>query len=308
MPIEAFRAIPRTLRWTRASCFLIGALFAPAILVIILWWPLVVTNFASFDPALSWWKQLDWLLIGNFLAMSLLAMAGANARADALIIFVSGFGGFVIESWGTQTQLWTYFTLERPPLWILPAWPLATLTIDRLTRGLNHFIPHKVRFNLLYWPVFVLFYGLMLAFVRPFAGTPSTLMALVLGALIILTPTDHRIAVLTFIAGSGLGYFLERWGTTRECWTYYTQQTPPLFAVLAHGMAAVAFWRVGRLLKAYAPAWVGRGLLRQPIRASNPAGSFGCFRPSKPAARLTPSHSIRSQRMNPSTTSFVPSP
>jgi len=33
------------------------------------------------------------------------------------------------------------------------------------------------------------------------------------------------------------------WGTTRQCWTYYTRQTPPLFAVLAHGMAAVAFWR-----------------------------------------------------------------
>jgi hypothetical protein len=49
--------------------------------------------------------------------------------------------------------------------------------------------------------------------------------------------------VLTFIAGAGLGYFLEVWGTTRECWTYYTFQTPPLFAVLAHGMAAVAFWR-----------------------------------------------------------------
>ncbi|HQN44168.1 MAG TPA: hypothetical protein PLA25_08540, partial [Anaerolineaceae bacterium] len=56
------------------------------------------------------------------------------------------------------------------------------------------------------------------------------------------------LAVLTFAAGSGLGYFLELWGTTRYCWTYYTQQTPPLFAVLAHGLAAVAFWRVGRLL------------------------------------------------------------
>jgi hypothetical protein len=55
---------------------------------------------------------------------------------------------------------------------------------------------------------------------------------------------------LTFIAGSGLGYFLELWGTTRQCWTYHTYQTPPLFAVLAHGMAAVAFWRAGLLLRA----------------------------------------------------------
>ncbi len=53
--------------------------------------------------------------------------------------------------------------------------------------------------------------------------------------------------MLTFAAGTALGYFLERWGTPRECWIYYTHQTPPLFAVLAHGMAAVAFWRAGLL-------------------------------------------------------------
>ena len=57
------------------------------------------------------------------------------------------------------------------------------------------------------------------------------------------------LALLTFAAGAGLGYFLELWGTTRQCWTYYTLQTPPLFAVLAHGMAAVAFWRAGLVLE-----------------------------------------------------------
>ena len=76
-----------------------------------------------------------------------------------------------------------------------------------------------------------------------------TLMALLLCALLTLSPTDYRLAVLTFAAGSGLGYFLELWGTTRLCWTYYTRETPPLFAVLAHGMAAVAFWRAGLLLQ-----------------------------------------------------------
>ena len=50
--------------------------------------------------------------------------------------------------------------------------------------------------------------------------------------------------------GAALGYFLELWGTTCECWTYYTNQTPPLFAVLAHGMAAVSFWRGGLLTRA----------------------------------------------------------
>jgi hypothetical protein len=89
----------------------------------------------------------------------------------------------------------------------------------------------------------------MLIFVSSTLDKSFTWFALILCILLILTPTDHRFALLTFIAGSGLGYYLELWGTTRECWTYYTYQTPPLFAVLAHGMAAVAFWRAGLMLK-----------------------------------------------------------
>jgi hypothetical protein len=49
------------------------------------------------------------------------------------------------------------------------------------------------------------------------------------------------------------------WGATRECWTYYTHQTPLFFAVLAHGMAAVAFWRAGLMVKT---VW---GLFARPI-------------------------------------------
>jgi hypothetical protein len=89
----------------------------------------------------------------------------------------------------------------------------------------------------------------MLIFVAPTFDKSYTWLALILCILLILTPTDQRFALLTFIAGSGLGYYLEVWGTTRECWTYYTYQTPPLFAVLAHGMAAVAFWRAGVMVK-----------------------------------------------------------
>jgi hypothetical protein len=110
----------------------------------------------------------------------------------------------------------------------------------------------------------------MLFFVWPTADKSLTLMALALCALLILTPTDHRLAALTFIAGASLGYFLERWGTTRECWTYYTRQTPPLFAVLAHGMAAVAFWRVSLLFK----PWQAR-LLATTRRLSLPINLLG---------------------------------
>jgi hypothetical protein len=96
----------------------------------------------------------------------------------------------------------------------------------------------------------------MLAFIWPTLGKSLTVMALLLSTLVLATPTDHRTSVLTFVAGSGLGYFLERWGTTRQCWTYYTGQTPPLFAVLAHGMAALAFWRVAELARTLYARWL----------------------------------------------------
>lgn len=252
---SAGRGLTRALGWNRGS-YVLMSLFAAAILLILyVWWPLVQQYWATADPRLPMWSQMDWLLLGNFAAMSLLIMAGPDLRVDARIVLIGLAGGLVIESWGTQTNLWTYYTLERPPLWIIPAWPIASLSIDRLYRALLRVFraregaPQPRGFVGAYWVVFGAFYALMLIFVWPTLDKSFTVAALVLCALLILTPTDHRGAVLTFAAGAGLGYFLERWGTTRECWIYYTRQTPPLFAVLAHGMAAVAFWRAGLLWK-----------------------------------------------------------
>jgi hypothetical protein len=102
----------------------------------------------------------------------------------------------------------------------------------------------------------------MLSFVAPTLDKSFTWLALSLSAALILVSGDHRTALLTFTAGSGLGYFLELWGTTRACWTYYTYQTPPLFAVFAHGMAALAFWQAARVLaKIY--SWLRRGVTRE---------------------------------------------
>ena len=116
--------------------------------------------------------------------------------------------------------------------------PAENYTLQRLSRPI-------------YWIIFLAFYALMLVFVWPTLDKSLTWMSLLLCALLIATPTDPRVALLTFAAGAGLGYFLELWGTTRECWTYYTLQTPPLFAVLAHGMAAVAFWRAQLVLRQF---------------------------------------------------------
>lgn len=198
-------------------------------------------------------EQIDWLLFFDFAVMFMLLIFGANLEKDLLIIVVGFFGGLYIEAWGTQTELWRYYTDERPPWWIIPAWPMASLAIDRLVRILNRFgrqfQPNHKIFVVSYWLLTIPFFCLMVAFVFPTINKSLTIISLALCALVILTPTDYRMAVLNFIAGASLGYFLELWGTTRECWIYYTGQQPPVFAVLAHGMAAVAFWRGGLLGK-----------------------------------------------------------
>ena len=245
--------------WTRDSSILLGGFFLTIFLIVYIWWPLAEEYLAYVDWNGAWWRYMDWLLLGVFFFMSITIVARANLKTDALIVFVGICGGLAIESWGTQTNLWHYYTAERPPLWIIPAWPIASLSIDRISRSLNWMIEqadrrtqspvHYFLFPALYWITFATFLTLMLVFVSPTFDKSYTWLATILCVLLIITPTDHRFALLTVIAGAGLGYFLELWGTTRECWTYYTYQTPPLFAVLAHGMAAVAFWRAGLLVK-----------------------------------------------------------
>jgi hypothetical protein len=256
--MTALRAAFKTF-WTRDSSILLGGFLLTVFLIVYVWWPLAEEALRYVDWEGEWWRYMDWLLLGIFGFMSVTIIARANLKTDLLIVFVGMCGGLAIESWGTQTNLWHYYTAERPPLWIIPAWPIASLSIDRITRFLNWIIEqaakrtrstvHRSLITALYWITFASFLSLMLIFTAPTFDKSFTWLALALCILLILTPTDHRYALLTFIAGSGLGYYLELWGTTRECWTYYTFQTPPLFAVLAHGMAAVAFWRAGLVLK-----------------------------------------------------------
>ena len=252
------RTLPPLFRWNRSAAVLLSGFFLVILLIVYIWWPLAEEVLSYIDWSGPWWLYMDWLLIGIFLFMSVTIVARADLRRDSLILFVATLGGLVIEAWGTQTNLWFYYTSERPPLWIVPAWPIATLSIDRITRLLAHAVPAdsgplaRRLFAALYWIVFAAFLFIMTIFVAPTFSRSATIMAFLLCLGLILTPPNHRQMLLVFAAGVGLGYFLELWGTTRECWTYYTYQTPPLFAVLAHGMAAVAFWRTGLILQALA--------------------------------------------------------
>lgn len=247
---------PPTRFWTRDSSFLLGGFFLVISLVVYFWWPLAAAVIRGINRDGQWWLHMDWLLLGIFAFTSLTIVARAHLKTDALLIFVGICGGLAIEAWGTQTNLWHYYTAERPPLWIIPAWPIANLSIDRITRTLDIFIKKFSKgrkmegaFKTAYWIIFVTFMILMISFIAPTFDKPYTILSLLLCAALTLTPTNYRRATLLFIAGTGLGYALELWGTTNHCWTYYTNETPPLFAVLAHGLAAVAFWRAGLVIK-----------------------------------------------------------
>ena len=88
--------------------------------------------------------------------------------------------------------------------------------------------------------ILLFFFLCLWRFARPGLSHHLTWFALVFCAVIILSEQDRRTALLILAVGSVLGYFLERWGTTRLYWSYYTCGMPPWVAVLSHGMVSLA--------------------------------------------------------------------
>lgn len=224
---------------------------------------------------------MDWLLLGTWIWMAGLLTWGISARRDVLLLGVGLVGGGVIEWWGTNTRLWTYFTAERPPLWILPAWPIASLAIDRMARVVDRALVEvfgwrrelsEGGFFFAYWLMVPAFVVSMIAFARHSVGIEATQVVIALMCALTLHCPNPRRDVLVFVAGSVLGIFLEYWGTSRQCWTYYTGEVPPAVATVAHGFAAMAFARgadgLERLLGAiYNPRTPARTALGRAFRA-----------------------------------------
>ena len=237
------------IKFTKSSVYLISGLFVILFLIGYIWWPLLDEYIRYFDPHIPVWQQVDFLLLGNFLVMSILIMFNADLKQDIPFILISLAGGFIIEFWGTSSGLWQYYTFEVPPLWIIPAWPIAALSVKRISYIFNRLIPKFSKNSLLflYYLIYGLFLILLLGFVWPMPAHPLTFLAVILCGFLIITEENKQISLVILLTGSVLGYFLERWGTTRLCWTYYTGGTPPLFTVFAHGMASVAVWRVFKL-------------------------------------------------------------
>lgn len=197
--------------------------------------------------------RFDALLFGTWIFMGALLCWAPSARRDFVLLAVGLGGGATIEWWGTNSRVWHYFTDERPPPWIIPAWPIAALTIDRMARITARFLDERARgrapapasrVTAVYYVVVLAFVGWMSWFVWPTIDVTAT--RVVIGLMLLVTfvgPRPRRDLTL-FGCGAALGVFLETWGTSRECWTYYTREVPPPVAVVAHGFAAIAFARV----------------------------------------------------------------
>jgi hypothetical protein len=245
-----------TWRWVRDGW---GRRSVVALLVLCVCYGLVGWSWRNlFDPS----QGMDWLLAGIWVFMSLLLVWRLDLRRDGALLLVGAMGGAVIEWWGTTSQLWHYFTAERPPLWILPAWPVAAMAVDRVARIGLRVWPFLGRLGRGYWVLLPAFVLLMTRFVWPRVDVRSTQVVILLMIGVTFVGARPRRDVLLFVAGASLGLFLEYWGTSRRCWTYYTEQVPPVEAVLAHGFASVAFAR----------AWQGVSLLFGLVGLRPPVG------------------------------------
>jgi hypothetical protein len=200
----------------------------------------------------------DALLWGLWVAMTTAIAWRFDPVRDGSLIAVAACGGFVIEWWGTNTNLWRYFTSERPPLWIVPAWPVATIAIDRVAAIVERPLRRLAFGSTAILSVFVV---MMVSFAWPTLHVFATqvVVALMVGV-VLVRPRPERDVVL-FLCGSFVGVFLEYWGTSRFCWIYYTREVPPPEAIFAHGFASVAFFRAHDLL--------GQ-VVRLPRRAAQP--------------------------------------
>ncbi len=224
--------------YDRKSVGLLAAVTAVGVVSGVVWREYLSLTWADFDP----------LLVFCWVLMVVLGAYRFSLRKDLLLAGVAFVGGALIETWGTRSGLWTYFTHEKPPLFILPAWPVAALGTERLARAVDFVVRSRLdrpprAWRLAYGLAMCVFCIYLWVWTAPGRAHPTTVLAYALVVFTCLSATEPRRDVLLFAAGSALGWLLEYWGTTRLCWTYWDGKTPPLCAVLSHGFATVAFAR-----------------------------------------------------------------
>jgi hypothetical protein len=223
-----------------------------------------------FDLAYAEWQSMfsgdgahvDWLLVGLGVFFLFCAVYDVNVRLDLATLATGFLGGTIIEIWGTRTGLWHYYTFERPPLWILPAWSMSALANERLLRlALSRLRDHPRElviadpsgtpaWRFTHRLVFGTLFAAFLWWSRPALFEPYTWIMTALFVAAFRRAQFPRYALGLLACGVSLGVFLEIWGTTRHCWNYYDGKAPSPFPIFAHGLAGVCFWRFKETVRA----------------------------------------------------------
>ena len=199
-----------------------------------------------------------WRLLGEIVLFC--AILGGTWRAlpwkprpahDAAVLVLGLAAGWAAEAWGTRLGLWHYYTGERPPLWIVPAWPLGAALIDRLgERARSRFgrAPAAA-----YWGTALAVTAGCLAFSGPWLGAPAGWLGAAAVAAALFSSRDPGADAWPLWAGLACVFFADLWGTTNGCWAYWLRGRPGgLWLGIGFGMAFDAAVALGCLRAARA--------------------------------------------------------
>ncbi|PIU19204.1 MAG: hypothetical protein COT18_08725 [Elusimicrobia bacterium CG08_land_8_20_14_0_20_59_10] len=155
---------------------------------------------------------------------------GADPARDIPVVLAASLFGYLAEAWGTRAGLWTYYTGETPPLWIVPAWFIGALVVDRLSRSTLAEMERRLTAAVRTW----LYRGWLAAFVCVFIAFSGKSLLSPAGLIVSLplalsffyagSRRDRDAAVL--FTGTACVFFADLWGTTNHCWTYHIQGEP----------------------------------------------------------------------------------
>jgi hypothetical protein len=154
----------------------------------------------------------------------LLVAARPRPRSDPYLLAAAAAAGWTVEAWGTRSGLWSYYTGQTPPPWILVAWTAGALVVARLAETPS---PVWARVPGGSWrPVFWGFLAAAQAMGLPFVWSRSpaagTALLLGLGAFLAWRPRPERDGP-ALAAGFVCVLFADLWGTTNSCYRYHCQ-------------------------------------------------------------------------------------
>jgi hypothetical protein len=222
-PSGSTSAVP--LRLNRDSLYVLAFYIVVIAITCLFTWEIARSQMPYILPREHFLERFDWLLLGMFITFVGTSLLGTEVKSDAFTLIAGSFGGLLIESWGTNTGLWGYFTGEKPPWWIVAPWGASAVCIDRLQRALVRLPPFERAsdraITVAYWVSMAAYSVVLLRFVGPALFAWPTLAILALTYYVVLRLRAPRTTLSLIAAGTLLGY----------------------------GVASVGFWRLSQFLR-----------------------------------------------------------